>query len=157
MLNYKLRNISPSSKEALKITDDLFIDLEQRYGKGTIEDFMKENKSFRPFLIIEINKKIIACGTLNKIDEETAEIKRMFVYPKFRGKGFSKIILQELEKFAVREKYKKIILETGVMQPEAISLYKKFNYKKRKCYGKYENDPHSVCFEKKNLIRINLI
>lgn len=147
-MDYIIKNISPVSSEALKISGDLFIELGQKYGERFIEDYTEVNHSLKYFLVLEINNNITASGALNEIDKKTAEIKRMFVYPEFRGKGFSKIILQELEKIALEKNYKKIRLETGVLQPEAVSLYEKFNYKRIKCYGKFEGDPHSICFEK---------
>ena len=39
----------------------------------------------------------VACGCFKPFDRNTVEIKRMFVLPDFRGKGISKIILNELE------------------------------------------------------------
>lgn len=76
------------------------------------------------------------------------EVKRMFVSPDQRGKGIASIVLVELEKWAAELKYNKCILETGIRQPEAISLYKKNNYKLIENYGQYINVTSSVCFEK---------
>jgi putative acetyltransferase len=39
-------------------------------------------------------------------------------------------------------------LETGVRQPEAISLYEKLGYHRIPNYGKYRDSEMSVCFEK---------
>ncbi|RYG04490.1 MAG: GNAT family N-acetyltransferase, partial [Chitinophagaceae bacterium] len=42
----------------------------------------------------------------------------------------------------------KLVLETGMNQPEAISLYKKLGYKIIPNYGQYIGIKNSVCFEK---------
>ena len=39
----------------------------------------------------------LGCGAFKPYDDETVEIKRMFVQPKFRSKGIGKLILDELE------------------------------------------------------------
>jgi putative acetyltransferase len=39
----------------------------------------------------------IGCGALKEFDSDTAEIKRMFVHPDYRGIGIASNILKELE------------------------------------------------------------
>ena len=43
--------------------------------------------------------------------------------------------------------YKKCILETGIKQIDAITLYKKNSFKVINNYGEYENIKNSICFE----------
>jgi putative acetyltransferase len=76
------------------------------------------------------------------------EIKRMYVVPESRGKGIATKILIELENWAKELSFTKCILETGKRQPEAISLYKKNDYKLIPCYRRYANVENSLCFEK---------
>jgi putative acetyltransferase len=72
----------------------------------------------------------------------------MYTEPAKRGKGIAARVLSELEKWAAELSYQKCILETGIRQPEAISLYTKSGYKRIPNYGKYLNVENSVCFEK---------
>ena len=90
----------------------------------------------------------VGCGAIKEYSEGTAEVKRMYTSPEVRGKGIATQILSELEKWAVELSFKKCILETGIRQPEAISLYKKCGYKIIPNYGQYLNIANSVCFEK---------
>ena len=83
-----------------------------------------------------------------EFDADTVEIKRMFVSTEKRGKGISKHILNELEKWAAELGYTKFILETGVKQLEAIGLYNRFGYKQIENYGQYIGKPLSVCMSK---------
>jgi len=76
------------------------------------------------------------------------EVKRMFVPLEKRGKGIASIVLKELENWARELGYKTCILETGIKQPEAITLYKKNNYALIKNYGQYAEVESSACFEK---------
>ena len=43
----------------------------------------------------------IACGAIRRRDDETAEIKRMYVRPAARGRGLSRLVLRELEATAI--------------------------------------------------------
>ena len=81
-------------------------------------------------------------------DENTMEIKRMFVAVDKRGKGIASLVLEELEKWTKELNFSKCILETGVKQPEAIHLYKKNGYKTIPNYGQYAHVKSSICFEK---------
>jgi len=98
------------------------------------------------------NDEAIGCGAFKKYDEQTAEIKRMFVREENRGKGAAVEILTELENWAGEANFKFTILETGKKQPEAIRLYEKSGYQLIPNYGQYEGIENSVCM-KKILIR----
>jgi GNAT superfamily N-acetyltransferase len=94
----------------------------------------------------------VACGAIKEFAPGIMEIKRMYTLPDYRGKGIATKILTALEKWALELSYERCILETGKKQPEAISLYKKNNYKVIPNYGQYAGIDNSVCFEK-NLLR----
>lgn len=100
------------------------------------------------YVAYDDNGTAVACGALKHFDDITAEIKRMYVMPEHRGKGISKLILKQLEAYAKELNYQRLVLETGLKQPEAISLYEKSGYKPLKCYGQHANDPESRCYKK---------
>jgi polar amino acid transport system permease protein len=58
-----------------------------------------------------------------KIDETTAEIKRVWTDAAFRGQRLARVILSELEAEAARRGFRTIVLSTGPRQPEAVRLY----------------------------------
>lgn len=90
----------------------------------------------------------VGCGAIKEYDDETIEIKRMYVTPEHRGNGVATAVLQELEALTKELGYKKCILETGEKQPEAIGLYAKNLYRRIPNYGQYANVMTSVCFLK---------
>ena len=90
----------------------------------------------------------VGCGAVKEYSFDTMEIKRMFVRKSKRGMGIASMVLMELETWSMELGYKRCILETGLKQPEAISLYRKNNYSQIPNYGQYENVANSVCFEK---------
>ncbi len=81
------------------------------------------------YLVGIVNGHAVACGAVVTLDPDTAEIKRMFVRPAFRGQGYSRAILAELEELAARAGYRVLRLETGGYLPVAISLYRSAGYR----------------------------
>lgn len=79
------------------------------------------------------------------------ELKRMYVAPARRGLGIGKALLAFLEQSAARQGCSRMMLETGVLQPEAIGLYAACGYARRGPFAGYGPDPLSV-FMQKNLV-----
>ncbi|MBS1776608.1 MAG: GNAT family N-acetyltransferase [Bacteroidetes bacterium] len=124
-------------------------DLEKR--NGVVNDFFVQfNKidEIKNVIIIYENHQAVGCGAMKKYDDNTMEIKRMYVPLGNRGKGIATKVLQELEIWAKELGYKKCILETGNKMSEAISLYEKNSFKIISNYGQYVNITDSICFEK---------
>lgn len=99
-------------------------------------------------LVVYDDGQAIACGAIKEFKPRLAEVKRMYTLPAARNKGVATKILVQLEKWAAHLKFKKLILETGKKQPEAIALYKKYGFKLIANYGQYKNIENSLCFEK---------
>ncbi|HEX4248099.1 MAG TPA: GNAT family N-acetyltransferase, partial [Pseudonocardia sp.] len=66
-----------------------------------------------------------------------AELKRMYVVDAARGRGFARGLLAELERTAVEAGARRMVLETGVAQPEAIQLYLSSGYLPIPKFGVY--------------------
>ena len=134
------------------LIDLLDADLRERNGEvQTQYDPYNKIDYIDTVIIAYLNTTAIGCGCFKKINEYTAEIKRMFVIPDQRGKGIAKGILNELELWAKELSYTTIILETGKKQIEAIHVYKKAGYSVTANYEPYIDMPDSICM-KKNLV-----
>lgn len=116
--------------------------LQKVYNRYNTMDFIET------IVLAYVDQIPVGCGGFKKYNDETVEIKRMYVKPEYRGKGIASKILQELENWAIEFGYIKSILETGKKQEEAISLYQKKGYELIENYGQYKDMPTSVCFEK---------
>jgi putative acetyltransferase len=79
----------------------------------------------------------------------TAEIKRMFVSPDARGRGVGTALMLAIDEEAPAAGIRVIQLETGPLQPEAISLYSKHGYSHIDNFGPYLGDEFSLCMEKR--------
>lgn len=78
-----------------------------------------------------------------------AEIKRMYVVPEQRGRGLARRILAELEDTAAAAGHDVLVLETGLMQPEAIALYESSGYVRIEGFGHYRHSELNRCFAKR--------
>jgi putative acetyltransferase len=138
-----------TNKDFVKLVRDLDADLAIRDGEDhSFYDQFNKIENLKHVVIIYENGLAVACGALKKYSGEAMEVKRMYTIPKKRGKGFATKILKELEQWAEELAFKKCILETGHMQPEAIACYKKNGYKLIPNYGQYSGVDTSFCFEK---------
>ena len=77
-----------------------------------------------------------------------AEVKRMFVVTEHRGRGHARAVLAELERTAAAAGHRRVVLETGTRQPEAITLYAGSGYTPIAPFGTYRDSPNCRCFAK---------
>ena len=75
-----------------------------------------------------------------------AEIKRMYVAPAARRRGYARTVLSHLETTARQAGVEALVLETGTQQPAAIALYTRHGYEPVENYGYYTWSPLARCF-----------
>jgi GNAT superfamily N-acetyltransferase len=90
----------------------------------------------------------VASGGFRRHADDVAEIKRMFVVEDRRGVGYARRLLTELESRAAAVGYRRIVLETGLRQPEAIALYESSGYQPISGFGFYAGRELSRSFAK---------
>lgn len=100
------------------------------------------------FLVGYLDGEPVACGGIRRLDPHTAELKRMYVVPAARGRGLSRVVLGALEDLARRLGCRRVVLETGLRQPEAIRLYETSGYQPIEGFGHYAGEPLSLSFGK---------
>ena len=89
----------------------------------------------------------IACGAYRQYDNRTAEIKRMFVNENYRGLGYGRTILQELNRITKERHFQRLLLETGDFLTAAVALYKSMGFSVIPNYPPYEKMSESLCME----------
>ena len=98
----------------------------------------------------------VACGGWRARDGRSdeplrdgdAEVKRMFVRAEHRGRGHGRAVLAELERTAAAAGRRRVVLETGTRQPEAIALYTSAGYGPMASFGLYRHSPNCRCYAK---------
>lgn len=125
--------------------------------KDLLQRYLELQAVYDQYNIIENNQNVIVaynentavgCGCFKKFDNESVEIKRMYVKPEYRGQKIAASILDALEKWARELNVFSTVLETGTRQHEAIHLYRKSGYIVVENYGPYKNMEESVCMHK---------
>jgi ribosomal protein S18 acetylase RimI-like enzyme len=76
------------------------------------------------FVVLYEDGQPVAGGGLRRLDEDVAEIKRMFVEPAARGRGHGRRVLSELEAVAAELGYRRLRLDTAQSMTTAIALYR---------------------------------
>lgn len=103
-------------------------DTHQFYDIENVEKVYLNNGGI--FLVLLDGDTIIGSGAIRKLDDETAELKRMWFKKEYRGRGWGSKLAQQLIAFAKEQGYKKICLD--VWKPEyqeaAVNLYKKLGF-----------------------------
>lgn len=103
------------------------------------------------FLVARVDGVPVGSGAVRALPDGppgVGEVKRMYVVPEGRRRGVSRAILDRLEAEAAGFGYRRLQLETGDRQPEAIGLYESAGWHRITPYGQYAGDAGSVCFAK---------
>lgn len=80
--------------------------------------------------------------------DRVAEVKRMFVPARMRGKGHARDVLAFLERTAYADGVERLVLETGLMQPDAMGLYESAGYEPVVPFGHYAQSELVKCYGK---------
>jgi GNAT superfamily N-acetyltransferase len=95
------------------------------------------------FLVAYVDGVPAACGGWRARGTDV-ELKRMYASPAFRGRGLARAVLAALERKAAEAGFRRMILETGLRQPEAIALYESSGYAPVPGFGYYADSPEAV-------------
>jgi GNAT superfamily N-acetyltransferase len=143
---------SLESPIAFKLISALNAELTERYPEEGANHFNLDPDEVAEgrgaFFVAELDGKPAGCGALRVIEPGVAEIKRMFVWHGLRGYGVATAVLAALEKTARELAVRRLVLETGARQPEAIALYRRAGFDFIPPFGEYVDSPLSVCMEK---------
>jgi GNAT superfamily N-acetyltransferase len=145
-----LREEAYDSPSALALIDALQEEYVLRYGGP--DETPVDPAEFAPpdgrFVIGYLGAEPVAMGGLRRYADGEVEIKRMYVVPAARRRGLSRLVLGHLELLALEAGARRVVLETGQLQPEAISLYRSAGYLPIEGFGHYRCQPLSLSFAK---------
>ena len=119
------------------------------------ETFFKDLENFpaaaylRPlgkFAVATVGNEPAGCVGIRRFDEESCEMKRMFIRPFYRGRGIGKFLCNYVIDWCHNAKFRRILLDSNIEMKEAVSLYHACGFKEIKPYCVNEND-HPVFME----------
>ena len=144
-----LRRTDSADPDFRLLVSELDADLRERNGElMDIYDAHNALELIDTVLVAYYEGELAGCGCFKKYNDESAEIKRMFVRPGFRGKHIAYRLLDYLIGMAHRQRYRYAILETGSKQSEAFRLYIKSGFVLTDNYPPYIGLGDSICFSR---------
>lgn len=119
---------------------------ERRYGAGD-EMARTTEEEFDPplglFIVVLDGPETVAGGGFRFHADGVCEVKRMWTHPAYRRKGLAWDVLGALEEGAAEAGYRRLVLETGPLQPEAAAMYERRGYRRVPVFGPY---PQALAF-----------
>ena len=145
----RIANIDPQSDTALSLLREAALDVRPLYGEAPGPPWPR-NLPLGPrdvYVAAFVGGTAIGSGAIRWLDASTCEVHRMYVVRSHRRKGVARAVLSYLRAEAARLGYTRMRLETGDRQTPAIALYESYGFSRVEPFGKYVNDPTSVCYE----------
>jgi len=102
----------------------------------------------RLYLLVE-NGVYAGCGALRPFHDEFAELKRLYIRPAFRNRGFGRLISQRLIDDARQIGCRAVVLDTLRTMKEALALYASLGFRETAPY--YHNPSPEVCYMRLDL------
>ncbi|WP_329339862.1 GNAT family N-acetyltransferase [Streptomyces sp. NBC_01352] len=153
------RRVPFDHPDAVKLNDQVQAEYHLRYGDGgdatplDPSDFDPPNGIY--LIAYDEDGTPVATGGWRCQDtngegnlDGDAEVKRMYVIDAMRGRGLARRMLAALEEDARAAGRRRMVLETGTEQPEAIALYTSSGYEPCGKFGYYRHFESSRCFAK---------
>ncbi len=97
--------------------DEEISHLESKYG-------MPDGRLY----LVYCDRELAGCIGLRKIDNQSCEMKRLYVRPEFRGKKLGNILVEKIIADAREIGYSYMLLDTLPFLQSAICMYKKFGF-----------------------------
>jgi GNAT superfamily N-acetyltransferase len=139
--------------DVLALIAELNVELALRYPEPGANHFRldpDEVAAGRGALLLAcVDGAPVGCGAVRLLDADTAEIKRMYTRPAARGRGVGRALLAALEAEARTLGARRLVLETGTRQHEALALYESHGFVRIPPFGEYiASADTSVCMER---------
>ena len=113
----------------------------REYIASTIDRLLSDVSSRHIYYLVELEGSAIGMGALHQVRENVAEIKRMYIRPAYRGKGYGKALLQQLLQKVKEYGCHTIHLESARFMTAAQNLYRSFGFVERNEYPETEIPP----------------
>jgi GNAT superfamily N-acetyltransferase len=137
----EIRPARYADRDVQKLVAEALADLAGRYG-GSGDDAPVSPADFEPpagaFFVAYAGDAPVGCGGWRSHGPD-AELKRMYTAPAVRGRGVARRVLAAVEDSARRHGRRRLILECGSRQPEAIALYTASGYHRIADFGYYKD------------------
>jgi GNAT superfamily N-acetyltransferase len=139
--------VDPASADARVAIGQYFAELDARFSDGfdpgaggAGHDAEHLSAPTGAFVVARRDVLVVGCGGVQRVDAETAEIKRMWVLADERGHGLGRRLLAHLEGVARSLGYGRVVLDTNESLTEAVTMYARSGYR---TIERYNDNPYA--------------
>ena len=146
--------VDPESDDAIWALQQYFAELDRRFptgfdpGNALRGDAPAYRSPNGVFVVVHSDGEPAACGAVQRVDETTCEIKRMWVRPEWRGVGLGRRLLDHLEQRCRDLGGARVVLDTNSVLTEAISMYERAGFRSTE---RYNDNPYALRWFEKQL------
>ena len=146
--------VDPRSVDARWAMDEYFAELDRRFSGGFDPtgaydtDSVALREPTGAFVVLHSDRETLGCGGLQRVDDATSEIKRMWIRDDWRGAGLGRRLLEHLEGMAREHGRTRVVLDTNGSLTEAISMYGRMGYD---TIERYNDNPYAQHWFAKDL------
>ena len=100
-------------------------------------------------LLAKYNNEVAGCVAIRRKNDDTCEMKRLYVRPFFKGKGIGRRLILEITRCGMLLQYKHMVLDTLDSLLPALHLYRQLGFTETNAY--YNNPLQGVIYLEKQL------
>lgn len=112
------------------------LDLDQKH-----KSYLDVQHCFDSFWIMLDGEEIIGTAALKRMDECRCELKSLYLYERFQGRGLGRKLLETVIEEAAQSGYREMYLDTLSTSARALTLYEKTGFVRTERYNEnYDAD-----------------
>ncbi len=168
-MNIIIREIKDDDFEILAVKNFLYDQIRKEYGIGPMPEFHYDIEGLKKYYILPKrntlfvaldDNNIVATAAVRGYDkdyeffkdiyskDDTASVWRLMVDNEYRRNGLARVLIESIENFARKERYKRIYLNTHRYLEAAIPFWKSLGYEITVEEDDYDETTHMI----KNLV-----
>ena len=131
-------------QELFSFTKECFEQLNKQFEpNGRHKAYNDINTNFERFWCLTDNNKIKGTVAITKLNNQTAELKALYLDPNLRGQGWGYKLLNEAVTYAKQQGYKRIVLDSMTKYKQAQKLYQRYGFTPT---DRYNDNPYADVF-----------
>ena len=129
-MSLEILKYNDSLKESLfRFTDNCFTEIGKSFepqGRHSFYNGIPEN--FDLFLCLAEDGNVMGSAGIKKIDNDTCELKALYLADELRGMGWGYKLLNEAVSFARENDFSRVVLDSMSQYTDASRLYKRYGF-----------------------------